>query len=131
MSDDAGDRYTAGESVRRAVLGNDYVNSALVDSDEFWRPMQEMVTEFCWGTVWTREGIDRRTRSLLNIAMLSALNRTHEVELHLRGALNNGCTAEEIREVVLQVAAYCGVPAAIDTMRIAKRVLTSSEEQDI
>ncbi|MEM6681709.1 MAG: 4-carboxymuconolactone decarboxylase [Pseudomonadota bacterium] len=122
MTDDTTTRFDAGLQVRRAVLGDDYVDKALASSDAFWQPLQEMVTEFCWGSVWTREGLDKRTRSLLNIAMLSALNRPHEVDIHVRGALNNGCTREDIREVVLQVAAYCGVPAAIDTMRIAKRI---------
>ncbi|MEM9879552.1 MAG: 4-carboxymuconolactone decarboxylase [Pseudomonadota bacterium] len=122
MTDDTTTRFDAGLQVRRAVLGDDYVDKALASSDVFWQPLQEMVTEFCWGSVWTREGLDKRTRSLLNIAMLSALNRPHEVDIHVRGALNNGCTPEDIREVVLQVAAYCGVPAAIDTMRISKRI---------
>ncbi|MEO0411064.1 MAG: 4-carboxymuconolactone decarboxylase [Pseudomonadota bacterium] len=127
MTEETSQRFSDGLAVRRAVLGDDYVDKALANSDAFWQPLQEMVTEFCWGSVWTRDGLDKRTRSLLNVAMLSALNRPHEIELHLRGALNNGCTAEDIREVVLQVAAYCGVPAAIDTMRAAKKVFAEAD----
>ena len=121
--------FEKGMEVRRAVLGDDYVDSALANMDDFTAPLQELVTEYCWGSVWTRDQLDRRTRSLLNIAMLSALNRPHEIEIHLRGALNNGCTPEEIREVILQVAIYCGVPAAIDTMKIARRILTEEKKK--
>ncbi|MEM9513037.1 MAG: carboxymuconolactone decarboxylase family protein [Cyanobacteria bacterium P01_E01_bin.48] len=120
-------RLEKGLAVRSEVLGSDYVEAALSSDDSFWHPVQAMVSEYCWGYVWTRDGLDRRTRSLLNLAILSALNRPHEVELHLRGALTNGCTPEDIREVTLQVAAYCGVPAAIDTMRIAKRVFAEEK----
>lgn len=129
MTKETTQRFDEGLKVRRAVLGDAYVDKALANSDAFWQPLQEMVTEFCWGSVWTRDGLERRTRSLINIAMLSALNRPHEVEIHLRGAINNGCTAEDIREVILQVAAYCGVPAAIDTMRAAKRILAEAEDK--
>ena len=90
--------------------------------DDFTRPLQEIVTQYCWGEVWGRPNLERKTRSLLNLAMLSALNRPHEVKLHVRGALNNGVTKDEIREVFLQVAIYCGVPAAMDSFRIAKEV---------
>ena len=120
--------YNQGMEVRRAVLGDAYVDAALAGADELTEPLQDLVTEFCWGAVWTRDGLERKTRSLINIAMLSALNRPNEVEIHLRGALNNGCTAEEIREVILQISVYCGVPAAIDTMKIAKRILKQVEE---
>ena len=120
--------YNQGMEVRRAVLGDAYVDAALAGVDELTEPLQDLVTEFCWGAVWTRDGLERKTRSLINIAMLSALNRPNEVEIHLRGALNNGCTAEEIREVILQISVYCGVPAAIDTMKIAKRILKQVEE---
>ena len=121
--------FEKGMQVRRAVLGDDYVDSALENIDDFTAPLQELITEYCWGSVWTRDQLDQRTRSLLNIAMLSALNRPHEIEIHLRGALNNGCTPEEIREVILQVAIYCGVPAAIDTMKIARRILTEEKKK--
>lgn len=117
------ERFAAGLAVRREVLGDAYVDQALADADTVSLPLQELVTEYCWGAVWTRGDLDRRTRSLLNIAMLSALNRPHEIELHVRAAQTNGCTVAEIRETILQVAVYCGVPAAIDTMRIARKVL--------
>lgn len=117
------DRFEQGLAVRREVLGREYVDQALQRADEFSRPMQELVTEYCWGAVWTRPGLDRRTRSLINLAMITALNRPHELKLHVRGALNNGCTVEEIREALLQTAIYCGVPAAIDSFRTAQEVL--------
>ncbi len=114
--------YDKGLAIRRAVLGDDYVDNALRAADEFNRPLQELVTQYCWGEVWGRESLDRKTRSFLNLAMLSALNRPHEIEIHVRGALNNGVSREEIREVFLQVAIYCGVPAAVDSFRIARKV---------
>jgi 4-carboxymuconolactone decarboxylase len=115
-------RYDKGLAVRREVLGASYVDEAIAKADELTRPLQELVTEYCWGEIWTRPGLPRKTRSLINLAMLTALNRPHEVRLHVRGALNNGCTREEIMEVLLQAAIYCGVPAAIDSMRIARDV---------
>ena len=99
-----------------------HFEQALATADDFNRPLQELVTEYCWGAIWTREGLPRKTRSLLNLAMLATLNRPHELELHLRGALRNGCTKEEIREVLLQVAIYVGVPAAVDSFRTARKV---------
>jgi 4-carboxymuconolactone decarboxylase len=114
--------YDKGLEIRSAVLGKDYVENAIKSADDFNRPMQELVTEYCWGAVWGRPGLDRKTRSFLNLAMLSALNRPHEIEVHVKGALNNGVTREEICETFLQVAIYCGVPAAIDSFRIARRV---------
>jgi 4-carboxymuconolactone decarboxylase len=113
----------AGLEVRREVLGADHVDRSLAQASAFARPMQELVTEYCWGAVWSRPGIDRKTRSLLNLAMLTALDRPHELRLHLRGALNNGVTAKEIQEVLLQAAVYCGVPAAMDAFRTAEDVL--------
>lgn len=115
-------RFDEGLAVRREVLGAEYVDKAIADADDLTRPLQELVTEYCWGAVWTRPGLPRKTRSLINLAMLTALNRPHEVRLHLRGALRNGCTKEEIMEVLLQSAIYCGVPAAIDSVRIAREV---------
>lgn len=116
-------KFKEGLAVRRDVLGHEYVDKQVASVDEFMVPFQKMVTEWCWGDVWTRPGLDRRTRSLLNLAMLTALNRPHEVRLHVRGAINNGVTPDEIREVLLQAAVYCGVPAALDSFRIAKEVL--------
>ena len=114
--------YEQGLQTRRAVLGADYVDAAIASADDFNRPLQEMVTQYCWGDVWNRPGLDRRTRSLLNLAMLTALNRPHELKLHIKGALNNGVTKEEMREVFLQALVYCGAPAAVDSFRTAREV---------
>jgi len=116
----ATDLFEKGLKVRRAVLGKDFVDKSIGDADDFTHPLQELITEYCWGRVWTRPGLSHKTRSLINLAMLTALNRPHEVKLHLRGALNNGCSKEEIMEVFLQTAIYCGIPAAVDSFRIAK-----------
>lgn len=116
--------FDIGLKTRRDVLGEDYVNASLKKADDFDQMMQEHVTQYCWGDVWNRPGLDRRTRSFLNLAMLTALNRPHEVKLHVRGAINNGLTKEEIAEVFLQSAIYCGVPAAIDSFRLAKEVFS-------
>jgi len=114
--------FDKGLAVRREVLGAEYVDKSLREADDFTREMQELVTQYCWGDIWNRPGLDRRMRSLLNLAMLTALNRPHEIRLHVRGALNNGLTREEIKEVFLQAAIYCGVPAALDSFRVAKEV---------
>jgi 4-carboxymuconolactone decarboxylase len=115
--------FEKGLEVRKDVLGPEYVEKSLQSADAFNRPMQELVTEYCWGAVWTREGLPRKTRSMLNIAMLTVLNRPHELKLHVRGALRNGCTKEEISEILLQAAIYAGVPAAIDGFRTAREVI--------
>ena len=117
--------YEAGLAVRRAVLGDEYVDRSLQEADEFMAPFQRLVTEYCWGDVWTRDDLPRPTRSLLNIAMLTALNRPDELRLHVRGALNNGCTPEEIRGVLLQAAIYCGIPAALSAFKIARDVVAA------
>ncbi len=114
--------FDRGLKTRREVLGADYVDAAIAKADDFSMPMQELVTQFAWGEVWNRPGLDRRTRSLLNLAMLRALNRPHELKLHVRGALNNGVTKDEIREVFLHASIYCGAPAALDSFRNAKEV---------
>lgn len=121
--------FEQGLEIRKAVLGNEFVENSFKTADDFTRPMQELTTEYCWGYVWAREGLDRRTRSLLNLAMLSALNRPDELKLHVRGALTNGVTRVEIREVFLQVEAYCGVPAGVDAFRIAREVLAERPGQ--
>ena len=118
------DLFEMGLSIRREVLGADYVDKAIREADEITRAMQELTTTFCWGTVWARPGLTRKSRSLINLAMLTALNRPHEIEIHIRAALNNGLTKDEIREVFLQTAIYCGVPAAIDSFRIAKKIFS-------
>jgi len=104
------------------VLGSEYVDNAIKNADDFSRPLQEFVTEYCWGELWNRPGLDRKSRSMLNLAMLAALNRPHEIKLHIRGAINNGMTKDEIKEVFLQVGVYCGVPAAVDAFRSAREV---------
>jgi len=114
--------FDQGLEVRKAVLGAEHVEASMKTADDFNRPLQELVTEYCWGAIWTREGLPRKTRSLLNLAMLCCLNRPHELELHLRGALRNGCTRSEIQEVLLQVAIYAGVPAGVDAFRTARKV---------
>ena len=114
--------FDKGLKVRREVLGAEYVDKSIRDADAFTREMQELVTQYCWGDIWNRPGLDRKTRSFLNLAMITALNRPHELKLHVRGALNNGLTRGEIKEVFLQAAIYCGVPAALDSFRVAKEV---------
>lgn len=116
--------FERGLDIRKSVLGAEFVEKSLNSADDFNRPMQELVTEYCWGAVWGREELPRKVRSMLNLAMLSALNRPHELKMHVRGALRNGVTKEEIREVLLQVAIYCGVPAAIDAFRTAREVFS-------
>ena len=112
--------YEKGLAIRRDVLGKEFVDNAISSADDFNRPLQELVTQYCWGEIWGRPGLDRKTRSMLNLAMISALNRPHEVKMHVKGAINNGLTKDQIMEVLLQVAIYCGVPAAVDSFRIAK-----------
>ncbi|MBU0724483.1 MAG: carboxymuconolactone decarboxylase family protein [Alphaproteobacteria bacterium] len=116
------EQFKKGLKIRREVLGGAYVDKSVASADDMTAPLQKLVTEWCWGEVWGRDTLDRRTRSFLNLAMLTALNRPHEIRLHVRGALNNGLTREEIREVVLQAAIYCGVPAALDAMKVALEV---------
>jgi len=119
----ASELYEKGMKVRREVLGDEYVDRALAGVDDFNREFQQMVTEHAWGAVWGRPGLAKKQRSLINLAMLAALNRAEEFELHFRGALKNGCTLEELKETLLQVAVYCGMPAGVSAFRIAKKVL--------
>ena len=116
--------FEKGLKIRREVLGAEYVDKAIATADDFNRPLQELVTEYCWGEIWGRPGLDRKTRSMLNLAMISALNRPHEVKAHVKGAIHNGLTKDDIKEVFLQVAIYCGVPAAVDSFRLAREVFT-------
>jgi 4-carboxymuconolactone decarboxylase len=116
-------RLETGRRIREEVLGHDHVQRSLTNGTEFTRPMQELVTEYCWGTVWARPGLDKKTRSLLNIAMLTALRQSEELDLHVHGAIRNGCTVTEIQETILQSAIYCGVPAALHAFRIAQAAL--------
>jgi len=116
--------YDRGLKVRREVLGAEYVDKSVSGADDFQRHFQEYVTKHCWGAVWTRPGLPRKTRSMLNLAMLAALGRTTELKLHLKGAVNNGVTKEEMAEIFLQVGVYCGAPAALESFRAAKEVFT-------
>ena len=121
--------FEKGLKMRRAVLGAEYVDKSIASADDFNMPMQELVTSYCWGEIWTRPGLPPKTRSLLNLAMLTALNHPHELKLHVRGALNNGVSREEIMEVFLQTAIYCGVPAAIDAFRNAREVFAEVDKK--
>jgi 4-carboxymuconolactone decarboxylase len=112
-----------GMQMRRQVLGADHVERSMANVTEFSRPIQELVTEYCWGVIWSDEGLEPKTRSMLNLAMLTALNRSHELGVHVRGALNNGVTEGEIQQVLLQTAIYVGVPAALESFRVAERVI--------
>lgn len=124
--DGKSDAWKRGYEARKAVLGDAYVDRAFDEADDFTRDLQDYLTEHAWGASWARPGLDRRTRSMLNLAMLTALNRPHELEIHLRGAIRNGLTRDEIKEILLQTAVYCGAPAAVDSFRIAKRVLAET-----
>ncbi len=115
-------RFADGLKTRREVLGAEYVDKAMAGTDDFNAPFVDLLNTYCWNDVWNRPGLPKKTRSMLNLAILSALGRTHELKLHINGALNNGLTKEEIREVFLQVAIYCGVPAAVESFRSAKEV---------
>lgn len=119
---DENPKYKAGLAVRRAVLGDEYVNNSLANADEFMAPIQQLLTENAWGEVWVRDGLPRKTRSMLNLAMLTALNRPNELKLHIKGALNNGVTKEEMCEIFVQAAVYCGAPAGLDSFKIAQQV---------
>ncbi len=116
-------RFERGIEVRKEVLGAAHVERSLNGVSEFSRPIQEFVTETAWGDIWSRPGLDRRTRSLMNLGILTALNRMSEFAVHVRGAVQNGCTVEEIQEVLLQTAVYCGAPAALESFRVAERVI--------
>ena len=115
--------FEDGLAIRKEVLGAAHVERSLANVSEFSRPMQELVTEYCWGAVWSRDGLERKTRSMINLAMLTALNRGHELSVHVKGAINNGVTPEVIQEVLMQTAIYVGVPAALESFRIAEATL--------
>lgn len=116
-----------GLEARKSVLGEAYVTAAMNRMDAFNEPLQQLVTEYCWGAIWTRPGLDRRTRSLLNLAMLTTLNRGHEFKLHVQGALNNGVSQSEIMETLLQATVYAGVPAGVEAFRLAREVFESAK----
>ena len=121
--------FEKGLKVRKEVLGEDYVNKSIAGADEFTRTMAEWSTAYCWGALWTRPGVDRRTRSIVNLSMIAALNRPHELKLHVKAALKNGLSKDEIKEIFLQVAVYAGVPAGIDSFRIAREAFKEAESE--
>lgn len=121
------DLFERGLAVRKSVLGDAYVEKSIGSADDFTMPLQRLVTEYCWGAVWGREELPKKMRSLINIALLSTLNRPHELKIHVKGAIRNGCTKEEIREVLLQVGIYSGIPAAVDSFRVAREALAELE----
>ncbi|OBB48362.1 carboxymuconolactone decarboxylase family protein [Mycobacterium sp. 852002-51961_SCH5331710] len=123
------DVYDKGREIRTAVLGEAYVQNATAGADDFTGPFQDLVTEYCWGAVWGRDALPRKTRSMLNLAMLAVLNRPNELRTHVRGALTNGVSSEEIREIFMQVAVYAGVPAAVEAFRIARATFDEIEER--
>ena len=124
------DLYDKGMKIRREVLGDAYVDRALAKSGPFNDPLQELVTTYCWGWCWGREGLEKRDRSLINLAMIAVLNRPHELKVHVRGALNNGLSREEIREVLLQVGIYGGIPAAVDSFRLANEAFAEIDAEN-
>lgn len=121
--------FAKGLATRKQVLGEDYVNQSLAKADDFTMDLQKLVTEYCWGTVWQRDGLTLKSRSMINLAMITALNRPHELKIHVRGAINNGLTKIEIREILMQTAIYCGVPAAIDSFRVAQSVFAEMDQE--
>ena len=122
--------YDKGMAIRRETLGDAYVDKALSNADEFTADLQELVTTYCWGWNWGREGLPLRDRSLINLAMIAVLGRENELKIHIRGALNNGLSKEEIREVLLQVGIYAGIPAAVDSFRIANEAFAAIEAEE-
>ena len=123
------DVYDRGLAIRKSVLGAEYVDKALANADAFTGPLQDLVTEYCWGAVWGREGLSKRDRSLLNLGMISILNRPHELKIHVKGALKNGLTRDEIREALLQVGIYGGVPAMVDSFRLANEAFAEIDNE--
>jgi 4-carboxymuconolactone decarboxylase len=126
---DDSDFRQIGASVRSAVLGAEFVAAGEKSVDDFMRPFREYIDECCWGKIWARPGLDRRTRSIINLAMLCSLNRSHELKVHLRGALNNGVTKDEMREIFMQVAVYAGVPAALEAFRVARELFAELDSE--
>lgn len=121
-------RYDEGMATRRAVLGDAYVDRSIANRTPFNEEFQDLITRYAWGEVWSRPGLPRRERSMINLAMLVALNREEEFKLHVRGAINNGVTRDEIKEVLLQAGIYCGVPAALSAFRVASVIIAEMEK---
>ena len=128
MSETRQDIHDKGMAIRRAVVGSEYVDKSLASMDDFNRDLQHLVTEYCWGAVWGRPGLERRERSILNLGMITALNRSHELKLHIRGALNNGLSRDEIKEIILQTLVYCGAPASLEATRVAREVFAEMDK---
>lgn len=124
------EKYEKGMKVRREVLGDEYVDKAINNASDFTKPLQDLVTENCWGEIWTKDVIPNKTRSLITIGILSALKANVEIKGHVLGALRNGCSIEEIQDVLLQTTVYCGVPAGIDSFRAAREVIEKWEEDN-
>ena len=124
-----GEQFEKGLQIRREVLGEAYVERSIAAADDVSAPLQKLITEWCWGEIWSRPGLERRMRSVLNLGMTMALNRTAEFKLHVRGAINNGLTREQVIEIILQGAIYCGVPASLDAMRSAQAVFAELDEE--
>ena len=122
------ERFDAGLKTRREVLGAAYVDKSVASTDDFNREFQELLNTYCWNDIWNRPGLPRKTRSVMNLCMLTALGKGHELKLHIRGALNNGLTKDEIKEVFLQTAIYCGVPAAVEAFRCAREVFEEDKK---
>jgi 4-carboxymuconolactone decarboxylase len=121
--------FDRGLAIRKDVLGKEFVEKSFESADDFNMPMQELTTEYCWGAIWGRDGLPRKTRSMLNIAMLSALGRNHELGMHVKGALVNGVSKQEIQEILLQVAVYCGIPAGVESFRVAREALATADAE--
>ena len=124
----SGEMFEKGIAKRRKVLGNEYVDKALASADEFGADLQKLITEYAWGEVWNKESLTDKERSMINLGMIAALNRPHELKLHIKGALNNGLTKDQIRDIFLQVTVYCGAPAGIDSMRLAREVFAEIDK---
>lgn len=120
--------YEQGQQLRRRILGDAYVDAAQSRTTDFNRPFQELIAQYVWGTLWSRPGLDHRTRALINIGMLTAMGRTEEVKIYLRAAPNVGVTRDDVREVLMQAAVYCGIPAALDSFRVAEQVFAETQE---
>ncbi len=130
MDTSGNELFAKGLKMRRAVLGDTYVDSAAEQSRSFGAPLQDLVTEYCWGAIWTRTGLEPKIRSLLTIGLLTALNRPRELRTHVLGAVRNGCSTEEIEEVLLQTAAYCGIPAALEAIQVARTALFPERDHE-
>ena len=120
--------YETGLRIRSEVLGKEYVDNSMKNADDFNRPFQEFVSEYCWGAGWGREGLSKKERSMLNLAMIAILNRPHELKIHIKGALTNGVSRDEIREIFMQVSIYAGIPAGVDSFRIAREVFAELDK---